>query len=277
MDKSKEIMAETTTKTEKPQLLSETKDGILTLTLNRPEVLNSLTMKMMSGLTKALRDAEKDKAIRCVILTAAGRAFCAGADLGDLRRRQEEKEFSLGEELRLHFNPLILQIRKMEKPVVGAVNGLAAGAGASLILSCDVKVCADSAKFINAFSRVGLVPDSGMTWYMPRMIGYSLALEHAWLAKPITAQQALQFGWVNSVVAAEQVGSAALALAGEIVKQAPRAVALTKRAINKSLESTFEDQMEYEAQLQEVLGKTKDHEEGVKAFLEKRQPVFIGE
>ena len=259
------------------ELLVEKSGSVMTLTLNRPDVLNSLTMRMMSGLTKSLKDAEKDKAIRCVILTAAGRAFCAGADLGDLRKRQEVKSFSLGDELRDHFNPLILQIRKMEKPVVGAVNGLAAGAGASLILSCDVKVCADNAKFINAFSKVGLVPDSGITWFMPRMMGYSLALEHAWLAKPITAEQAAHFGWVNKVVPSAQVQESAKAMAAELCAMPPLAVALTKRAMNKSLENGFEAQMEYEAQLQEILGKTKDHEEGVKAFLEKRAPVFKGE
>ena len=268
-------MTETATKA--PELLIEKADGILTLTLNRPEVLNSLTMNMMGGLTKALKDAAKDKAVRCVILTAAGRAFCAGADLGDLRKRQEAKSFSLGDELRDHFNPLILQIRTMEKPVIGAVNGLAAGAGASLILSCDLKVCADSAKFINAFSRVGLVPDSGITWFMPRFLGYSRALEHAWLAKPITAAQAEACGWVNKVVPAAEVMAAAKALAAELAQQAPLSVALTKRAINRALENSFEGQMEYEAQLQEILGKTRDHDEGVKAFLEKRQPVFKGE
>lgn len=267
----------TTMTTSKQELLVEKDGGIMTLTLNRPDVLNSLTMGMMSGLTKALKDAEKDKAIRCVILTAAGRAFCAGADLGDLRKRQEAKSFSLGDELRDHFNPLILQIRKMEKPVIGAVNGLAAGAGASLILSCDLKVCDENAKFINAFSRVGLVPDSGMTWFMPRFLGLSLSLEHAWLAKPITAQQALQAGWVNRLATGADVQFQARELAKQLSTLAPAAVALTKRALNKALECGLEEQMEYEAQLQEILGKTKDHDEGVKAFLEKRQPVFKGE
>lgn len=267
-----------TTAAAAPELLVEKDSGVLVLTLNRPDVLNSLTMGMMAGLTKALKDAERDKEVRVVILTAAGRAFCAGADLGDLRKRQAARAFSLGDELRDHFNPLILQLRRMEKPVVGAVNGLAAGAGASLILSTDVKVCSEKATFINAFSRVGLVPDSGMTWYLPRYMGLSLALEHAWLAKPITAQQAAQFGWVNRVVAPEQVRSAADELARELAACAPRALALTKRALNKSLEANdLETQLEYEAQLQEILGRTKDHAEGVGAFLEKRAPVFKGE
>lgn len=259
------------------ELLVEKSEGVVTLTLNRPDVLNSLTMGMMAGLMKALKDAEKDKATRCVILTAAGRAFCAGADLGDLRKRQTVKSFSLGDELRDHFNPLILQIRRMEKPVVGAINGLAAGAGASLILSADVKVCSEDAKFINAFSKVGLVPDSGMTWYLPRYMGLSMSLEHAWLAKPITAQQALHYGWVNRLATGADVQFQAKALAAELCAQPPLALALTKRALNAALERGLEEQMEYEAQLQEVLGKTKDHAEGVAAFLEKRKPVYKGE
>ncbi len=266
-----------TTAASASELLVEETGGVTTFTLNRPEVLNALTLAMIKGLSDGLRKAEKDKKVRCVVLTAAGRAFCAGADLGDLRKRQAEKAFSLGDELRRHFNPLILQIRKMEKPVVGAVNGLAAGAGASLILSCDVKVSSDKATFINAFSRVGLVPDSGMTYFLPRYMGLSLALEHAWLAKPITAQQALHFGWINRVVAPDQLAGETAKFAAELAQCPPLSVGLTKRALNRSLEDALEGQMEYEAQLQEILGKTKDHAEGVSAFLEKRPAKFIGE
>jgi len=267
-------MAETATQ----ELLIDQKDGILTLTLNRPEVLNALTMGMMKGIRDSLKKAESDKSVKAVILTASGRAFCAGADLGDLKKRQAVKTFSLGDELRDHFNPLVAQIRRLEKPVIGAINGLAAGAGASIILATDLKVCAEKATFLNAFVRVGLVPDSGMTYSLPRFVGYSKALEHMWLAKPVTAEQALACGWVNKVVPAEFVLVEAQMMAADLAKMPPLAIALTKRAVNRSLDaSSLDEQMEYEAQLQEILGRTKDHAEGVTAFLEKRPAQFKGE
>lgn len=266
----------TTTATQ--ELLIDQKDGILTITLNRPDVLNALTMGMMKGITDALKKAATDKAIKVVILTASGRAFCAGADLGDLQKRQKVKSFSLGDELRDHFNPLVAQLRRLEKPVIGAINGLAAGAGASIILSADIKVCAEKATFLNAFAKVGLVPDSGMTYYLPRSLGYAKALEHMWLAKPITAQQALAAGIVNEVVPADQVLDVVYKIAASLAAMPPLALQLTKRAVNKSLEAaSLDEQMEYEAQLQEILGRTKDHAEGVASFLEKRPPQFKGE
>lgn len=251
--------------------------GVVVLTLNRPKVLNVLTLAMMKSLREELKAAEKDRAVRCVVLSASGRAFCAGADLADLQYRQSQSQFSLGDELRRHFNPLIAQIRAMEKPVVGSVNGVAAGAGASLILAADIKIAAESASFICAFSKVGLVPDSGMSFLLPRHLGLSKALEYAWTARPITAEEALRSGLVNQVVPSYRLEEAVLETARALTEVPPRALALTKRLMNRSFENSFEEQMEYEAQLQEILGKTKDHSEGVAAFLGKRAPKFTGE
>jgi 2-(1,2-epoxy-1,2-dihydrophenyl)acetyl-CoA isomerase len=267
-----------TSETAAAEFLSETKDGVLTLTLNRPEALNSLTGTMLKGLADAVAKAGRDKAVRVIVLAAAGRAFCAGADLGDVKKRMAAGKFEHGDELRKTFNPLILAIRRVEKPVIAAVQGTAAGAGASLALACDLKLCANEAKFLNAFSKVGLIPDSGMTWILPRALGLSMALEYAWLSKPITADMALAFGLVNRVVPATELAAAVNELVASLLAVPPLALALTKRAMNRSLESTsLEEQLEHEAQLQAHLGKTHDHAEGVASFLEKRAPKFTGE
>ncbi|HVE14468.1 MAG TPA: enoyl-CoA hydratase-related protein [Elusimicrobiota bacterium] len=259
-------------------LLQSTKDGVLSLTLNRPQVLNALTHPMLETLMASLKKAEKDAAVRVVVLSAAGRAFCAGADLGDLKKGYEAGNApSLGTELRGWFNPLIAQIRSMEKPVVCAVNGIAAGAGASLALACDIKICGEKAKFMLAFVQVGLAPDSGISHSIVRTMGLSKALEHAWTARGIHADQALACGLVNQVVPAEELEKATHRQVEALLKAPPRAVALTKRLLNRAQSTTFEEQMEYEAQIQEVLGKTKDHLEGVTAFLEGRPPAFKGE
>ncbi len=260
------------------EFLSETKDGVLTLTLNRPDALNAMTGTMLKGLAGAVAKAGRDEAVRVVVIAAAGRAFCAGADLGDVRKRLAAGAFEHGDELRDAFNPLILAIRRIEKPVVCAVQGTAAGAGASLALMCDLKVCSADAKFLNAFSKVGLIPDSGMTWLLPRALGLSLALEHAWLSKPVSAEQALAFGLVNQVVPAAELAGAVKKTVDALLCVPPLSLALTKRALNRSLESpSLDDQLEYEAQLQSRLGRSKDHAEGMAAFLEKRAPKFTGE
>jgi len=269
-------MSETATAEE--ELLVARENSVVTLTLNRPAVLNALTHNMMLGLMSELKNAEKDPSVRAVVITGAGRAFCAGADLGDLKAGYKEGTTpSLGEELEKYFNPLIRQIQRMEKPVIGAVNGLAAGAGASLILSCDIKICSATAKFIAAFVQVGLAPDSGFTHMLARTLGRSLGLEHAWTAKPILARQAEEFGLVNLVVPSDELRQAVRALTDKLLAAPARAVALTKRSFNKAMDTDFEAMLAYETHLQETLGKTSDHMEGVTAFLEGRKPDFKGE
>ena len=260
------------------EYLSVNKDGVLTLTLNRPDALNALTSTMLRGLTDAITKAGRDKTVRVVVIAAAGRAFSAGADLGDVKKRMSDDKFEHGEELRKSFNPLILAIRRIEKPVIAVVQGTAAGAGASLALACDLKICSVESKFLNAFAKVGLIPDSGMTWLLPRAMGLSRALEYAWLAKPIPAELALSFGLVNRVVPAADLPAAVGETLCSLFAVPPLALALTKRAMNRSMEgASLEDQMEHEAQLQSYLGKTHDHAEGVASFLEKRPAVFTGE
>ncbi len=270
-------MAETATETKEDELLSSTENGVLTLTLNRPQVLNSLTHGMMKGIRKTFKKAASDPAVRVIVLTGSGRAFCAGADLGDLKKMYEAGEAPpLGEELRKYFNPMVREIRATEKPVIAVVNGLAAGAGASLALACDLKICVPSAKFISAFIQVGLIPDSGFSHMLTHTLGLGLALEHAWTAKPITASRAEQFGMVNRVVAVEDLEHELDDLIQSLVRVPAKAVGLTKRLLTASMDKEFDAQLEYEAQIQEILGRTEDHLEGVNAFLESRKPKFTG-
>jgi 2-(1,2-epoxy-1,2-dihydrophenyl)acetyl-CoA isomerase len=256
------------------ELKSEKQGAVLTLTLNRPEALNALTPELLGGLAKALRDAEKDKEVRAVVLTGAGRAFCAGADLQAIVAAAAKQ--GAGPVVRDRFNPVIQQIRKMEKPVIAAVNGVAAGAGASLAFACDLKVAAEEAKFPMAFTKIGLTPDSGMSFFLPRALGLSRALEAAWFGEPISAKQALEAGLVNRLVPAAQVLQAAKDWAGALAEMPARSIALTKRSLNHSMGRHLDAQLEYEAHLQEILGRTNDFKEGVAAFKEKRAPKFTG-
>jgi 2-(1,2-epoxy-1,2-dihydrophenyl)acetyl-CoA isomerase len=249
-------------------------DGVLTLTLNRPDALNSFNVEMKEALLAALKDAGRDKATRVVVLTGAGRAFSAGQDL---KERQQADASDLGTELRTRYNPIVLAMRRMEKPVIGAINGVAAGAGISVALACDIRIAAENASFIEVFGRVGLVPDTGSSWLLPRLVGYARAAEMSFTTDPVDAATAERIGLVNRVVPADQLMEETMALASRLAKAAPLAMALAKRALNRALETSLEDALEFEAQLQAIAGRSKDYVEGVAAFVEKRPPEFTGE
>ncbi len=258
-------------------IIYEKTDNIATITLNRPDVLNAINEKMGKELNDALRDADKDLGVRCLILTGKGRAFSAGEDIQDLRGQYERGENPrLGERLRNKYNPIIRRIRSSQKPVIAAVNGVAAGAGAGIAYSCDIRVASESAKFIQAFIRIGLVPDSGTSFFLPRLVGFSKALEFALTGNELTSIDAERFGLVSKVVPQEQLMATARELARRLASGPTKAIGLTKRAMNKSLSSDLETVLGYESYLQEVAGATSDHIEAVRAFFEKRRPIFKG-
>lgn len=251
-------------------------DGVATITLNRADKLNALTDEMLSSLRRSVRAAEKDDAVRCIVLTGSGRAFCAGQDLAAVRGREGGEGVGFREHLERTYNVVIRELRSVEKPVLGAVNGVAAGAGASLALACDLRLAAESASFIQSFIGVGLVPDSGSTWFLPRMIGYARAFELAVTGNRLPAAEALALGLVNRVVPDADFSLEVRSYALQLANAPTRAVGLTKRAMNRAMGSTLDEALAYEAQLQEVAGSTRDHREGVSAFLEKRSPTFEG-
>jgi 2-(1,2-epoxy-1,2-dihydrophenyl)acetyl-CoA isomerase len=253
-------------------LLVESRDGIRVITLNRPEVLNAISAQLGTELLDALRDAERAADARCVLLTGAGRGFCAGADL----REQAPGQTSVGDLLRTRYNGIVLRMRTMEKPVIAAVNGVAAGAGCNLALAADVRVASERASFIEAFSRVGLIPDSGGTWLLPRLVGTGRALEMMLFAEPVDAAGAERLGLVNRVVPHDDLMPRALEWAARLAAGPTKAYGLIKRGLNQAVSATLADSLEYEAQLQEVASRTEDHREGVAAFLAKRPPAYQG-
>ena len=248
------------------------RDGaVLTITLNRPDVLNAFNTDMHRALAAGLKDA-RDASVRAVVLTGAGRGFCVGQDLTEFR----EAPGDIGARLRANYHPNIRAIRALEKPVIAAVNGVAAGAGMSLACACDVRLAADAASFIPAFINIGLIPDSGGSYFVTRLLGPARAFE--WLAsgKKLSAAEAHAWGLVSEVLEADRLRSRAAELASQLADLPTRGIGMTKRLLDGAVEATLEEQLEREAQLQAAATQTSDFREGVSAFLEKRPPRFTG-
>jgi 2-(1,2-epoxy-1,2-dihydrophenyl)acetyl-CoA isomerase len=247
--------------------------AVATITLDRPDALNALTIPMKQELLATLRRLSGEREVRAVVLTGAGRAFCAGQDL---KERLEPEPPPLQVELTERYNPIILAMRSMPQPIVAAVNGVAAGAGASLAFASDIRLAADSASFVLAFGRIGLVPDSGATWFLPRLVGPARAAELALVGEPLSAADAQRIGLVSRVTAAAELAGEAHALAERLAGLAPVALALSKKALDRAWSADLESTLAYEASLQGIAGASEDHAEGLQAFVDKRSPRFRG-
>ncbi|HXP73718.1 MAG TPA: 2-(1,2-epoxy-1,2-dihydrophenyl)acetyl-CoA isomerase PaaG [Stellaceae bacterium] len=261
--------------TESP-LLVAVEDGVATVTLNRPERLNAFTAALHEELAAALERAAGDDAIRALLVTGSGRGFCAGQDLSERKPALGETRRDLGQGLERYYNPLIRRLRGLEKPVVAAVNGVAAGAGASLAFACDIVIAARSASFIEAFSRIGLVPDAGSTWFLPRLAGSARAMAMALTGEAVSAERAAEWGLIWKAVPDDALMTEARELAERLAQGPTRALGLIKRALNRSASNGLDAQLDLERDLQREAGLGEDYREGVAAFLEKRPPRFSG-
>lgn len=255
-------------------VVSDLTEGVLTLRLNRPKVLNSMSPALLQGLLDGISQAKNDATVRCVLITGTGAGFCAGADLNGLSSQTNQ---DVEDAMRQRYHPVILAIRQCGKPVVAAVNGTAAGGGMSLALACDIVLAAESATFLQAFGRIGLVPDCGSTWFLPRMVGDVRARALVMLAERISAQEAREYGLLWKVYPDDQLMSEARAIALRLARSPTLALQAAKQALVASDRNGLGDQLEMEAQLQRQLVKTEDHREGVQAFLQKRPAVFKGQ
>ncbi len=257
-------------------LQHEIADAVAWITLDRPKKLNALTAVMLDALHEAVAAAAEDETVRAVHITGTGRAFCAGQDLGDRRVEPGGARPDLGASLQTRYNPIVRTLRTMPKPVVVAVNGVAAGAGANLALAGDIVVAARSARFIQSFSRVGLVPDSGGTFVLPRTVGTARAKGLALLAEPLGAERACEWGLIWSVVDDDELLEVTAGMARGLAAGPTAALAATKSALDRSPNNDLETQLDLERDLQRQCGRTDDYAEGVAAFLDKRPPTFLG-
>jgi 2-(1,2-epoxy-1,2-dihydrophenyl)acetyl-CoA isomerase len=258
-------------------VLMERDGGVMIITLNRPERLNSFTVEMHGALRDALNRATADATCRAILLTGAGRGFCAGQDLSDRAVAPGAQRRDLGESLENRYNPLVRQMRDMPKPVIVAVNGVAAGAGANIALHGDIVLAAKSARFIQSFAKIGLMPDSGGTWTLTHLLGEARAKALTMLAEPLSAEQAAQWGLIWKMVDDADLMTEALALAKHLSVQPTQALATIKRAIHVAATNTLDAQLDLERDGQRTLGFTDDYAEGVAAFMEKRTPLFTGQ
>ena len=249
-------------------------NGVLTLTLNRADKFNSFVREMALALQEKLAAAETHKEVRAIVITGTGKAFCAGQDLSEAIDPEGPELTKIVSE---HYNPIIKLIRKIEKPIVAAVNGVAAGAGANIALACDIVIAKESASFIQAFSKIGLIPDSGGTYFLPRLVGFQKASALMLLGDKITATEAEQMGMIYSAVADAEFDTAFIKIAEKLAKMPTKGLGLTKRALNASYANSLDEQLALEDKLQSEAGHSYDYQEGVNAFLEKRKPQFKGE
>lgn len=251
----------------------DVQQGVATITLNRPEVYNALNDEITFELQEALKTAAKEDAVRVIILTGEGKAFCSGQDL---KAEPVGKKRSFLDSLHKRYNPIIRAMRNLPKPILCRLHGVAAGAGCSLALACDMIIASEEATLIEVFINIGLVPDSGSSYFLPRAVGYAKAFELCAMGSKVKAAEALTLGLVNKVVPAAQLDTAVSECANHLAKAPTKSIGIIKKMLNKSATSSLDDMLDYEAYCQETAGATHDHQEGVKAFLEKRKPEFLG-
>ncbi len=256
-------------------ILFSKKDGIASIALNRPKAFNSFNREMALAFQDALDDCQADQNVRVVVITGEGKAFCAGQDLKEVTDEKLNPGFK--KILDEHYGPIISKIRALEKPVVAAVNGVAAGAGANIALACDLVIAHEKALFIQAFSAIGLIPDSGGTFFLPRLVGFQKATALAMLGEKISAKQAEQLGLIYKAAEEGEYEEYVNRISSRLAQMPTKALALTKQAFNASLSNNLEQQLALESKLQIEASETKDYHEGVSAFVEKRQPNFKGE